>query len=326
MRYERLDPLNLDAERLQENTVAVVGLGATGSHMAENLARLGADIVLIDRDWLEPQNLSTSALYTEEQVEKRLPKTVAAQEKLADINSEISIRSHLEDLNADTCTDLLAHVDLILDGTDNLETRFLLNEYSVKTGTPWVHVSALGYAGEVMPIVPETTACFHCLFADKDGAALETCETAGILKETAATAANLATRTAFSLLAGEDGAGLTRFNLKNQQMRTLSVEQRDDCRVCTKQDYPYLKREQGSVTTVLCGEHKYQIRPREENRLDLATRADRLRERGAISVNDHLLRFESDDARFTLFKSGRAIITAESEAEAKSVYTRLIGN
>lgn len=326
MRYERLQPLNIDPDMLQERTVAVVGLGATGSHMAETLARIGVNLVLVDRDFLEPSNLSTSTLYTEDQVEQRLPKAIAAEEQTSRITTDIEVAAHIRDVNHRTVETLMTDVDLILDGTDNMETRFLLNEYSLKTETPWVHVSALGYTGEVMPIVPGKTACFRCIFADVDPAGLETCETAGILKETAATAANHATMTAARILTGDTAQGLTRFNLDRGKMRTLTVEQRKDCSVCMEQQYPYLEGNLGSTTVALCGQDKYQIRPPHPADIELKTVDEALQEKGTVVRNNYLLRMESDDVMFTLFQDGRAIIKAASAEEAKTIYSRFVGN
>lgn len=325
-RYQRTEPLNIDMDALQQTTVGIIGLGATGSHMAENLARLGANLVLIDRDFLEPQNLSTSALYTEQHVSDALPKAVAAKNALEAINSDATVTEHVADVNSQTVDRLLADVDIILDGTDNLVTRFLLNEYAVNTGTPWIHVSALGFQGEVLPVIPEETACFHCLFADKDGSQLETCETAGILKETAAAVAGVATTATIRILSGETPTGLTRLDMRDGAAQTYDVSRRDDCSVCQQQDFHQLDEEPSFRTTTLCGENKYQVTPSEEQVLDLSALKTRLQEQGTVTQNPHLLRFTSDDAQFTVFKNGRAILSAETPEQAKSLYSRFIGN
>ncbi len=346
MRYQRLEPLDVDHECIQDSTVAVVGLGATGSHMAANLARLGTDLILIDRDYLEPSNLSTSALYTEDHVEEQLPKAVAAEQVLEAINSDIQINAHTTDVNRYTVDTLLDAADIVLDGTDNMETRYLLNEYSIKTRTPWIHLSALGHTGEIMPVIPKKQvqaqagsqqsqsnppprspgACFNCLFNEVDASRLDTCETAGILKETAATAANIATRTAIDVLAGQNAGGLTRFDLQRHEMRTLTTERREDCTVCQHRQFPFLSGEDGSTTTALCGENKYQVRPGTDTTVELAETATALKRHGTVEQNEHLLRFENTDAAFTLFQDGRAIIAAESPERAKSIYSRFVGD
>ncbi len=324
-RYDRLAPLDMDTETVQDTTVAVVGLGATGSHMAENLARIGTDLILLDRDYLEHANLTASALYTEQHITEQLPKAVAAQQALERVNSTISIEAHVQDVNRHTIADLLNNADLIMDGTDNMETRFILNEYAVKTCTPWIHVSALGYAGETLPVHPGG-ACFSCIFSGVDASKLDTCETAGIRKETAATAASIATGTATSLLQNQDTDGLTRFNLRNHEIRTLSIEQDPDCLICRHRRFPHLSGDAGSATTALCGENKYQVAPDDGQEMDLEETADTLARMGEVKQNRHLLKFSGDDTVFTLFRDGRAIINAETTEEAKSVYARFVGS
>lgn len=325
-RYARLDPLDAGESEIRDSTIAIIGLGATGSHIADNLARLGADLMLMDRDYLEPANLATSALYTEQDVHEQLPKAVAAERTLQQINGDTRIDARVTDVNRHTVTDMLDDADILLDGTDNMETRYLLNEYSVRAGTPWIHVSALGYRGEVMPVIPRGTACFNCVFSGVDTSRLKTCEAAGIRKETAATAANIATRTTSDLLTGEKTSGLTRFNLKDREMRTLSVQQDPDCFVCRHHTFPYLSGDKGSTTIALCGEDKYQVNPEQDSGAALNETAASLEQHGTVEQNEHLLRFSGEGTAFTLFHDGRAIIDAKSEERAKSVYARFIGH
>jgi adenylyltransferase/sulfurtransferase len=324
-RYSRLQPLDIDQTAVKDATIAVVGLGATGSHMAAQLARLGADLILVDRDYLAEANLATSTLYTMDHVEQQLPKATAAASAIREITGDSTVDAQVADVNAATITDLLTDADLIMDGTDNMETRFLLNEYSIRHEIPWIHVAALGRRGAVFPVLPGETACFNCVFADADGAALETCETAGVLNAAAATVANIAVSTAIDILSGETPDGLQRYDLGAGRSRTLAVVRRDDCTVCQGHNSLYLDGEQGSTTTAVCGENKYQINPQRDTGIDLQERADQLASRGTVTVNDHLLRYESADTAFTLFRDGRAIIAADSMADARSVYSRLIG-
>ncbi|MDY6766533.1 MAG: ThiF family adenylyltransferase [Candidatus Nanohaloarchaea archaeon] len=322
MRYARLDPLDLDTAPLRESTVVVVGAGATGSRMLEQLARTGADLRIVDRDVLETANLATSALYTEEQVEERLPKAVAAERRLEAVNGKIRIEADVADLthrNADT---LLSPADIVLDGTDNVETRYLINEYCVTHEVPWVHVAALGERGAVMPVRPGETACFNCVFGDVDSAALATCETGGIDPAAASTAAALGVRTAAALRDGEPVQGLTRFDLGRGTFHDLSVA-REACRVCRGEASPYLDGEKGSSTARVCGEDQYQVRGAGD--VDLERLADELAEQGTVQRNDHLLRFHDGDTRFTVFRGGRMLVEAESPEEARSIYARYVG-
>lgn len=324
MRYARLDALDRGLEALRENEIVVVGGGATGSRMLEQLARMGADLKIVDRDFLEESNLATSALYTEEQVEDGLPKAVAAAERLERINTEIRIDADVADLNRGTADDLLGSADLVLDGTDNMETRFLLNEYCVKNRAPWVHVSALGTSGEAMPIVPRQIACFNCVFAGVDGSSLATCETAGILPAAASTAASLGVEAAVGILQGEPGEGLARFDLSTGDFSRLAAERRDDCGTCSRKEFPYLDGDQGSATTAVCGEDTYQVNPSDGN-VDLAALAEELGGAGAVAWNEHLLRFNGEE-EFTVFRDGRMIVEAEGPERARSIYSRFVGN
>ncbi|MCJ7479296.1 MAG: ThiF family adenylyltransferase [Candidatus Nanohaloarchaeota archaeon QJJ-7] len=322
MRYDRLEPLELSTKEIKNSTVTVVGAGATGSRMLEQLVRIGADIRIIDRDLLEEENLATSALYTEEQVKERLPKAVAAKERLEDINSDTKIKSKVADLNSQTVDSLLSLSDIILDGTDNMETRFLVNEWCVKNSVPWVHVSAIRSSGEVMPIVPDRTSCFNCVFEGVKGSSLETCETAGISPAAASVAASVGVRKALEVLEGSVEGKLTRFDLEKGDFQEL-VTGRESCNVCKGEEFPYLEGDEGTTAIAVCGEDKYQVNPGSE--IDLEGTADKLEESGTVTLNSYLLRFDGDE-KFTLFQDGRMIVEAESREGARSVYSRFIGN
>ncbi|MDY6773921.1 MAG: ThiF family adenylyltransferase [Candidatus Nanohaloarchaea archaeon] len=322
MRYDRIESLGVEREALKEASVTVVGAGATGSRMLEQLARAGAELRVIDRDFLEEENLATSGLYTEDQVGRKLPKAVAAEERLEEINSGTGIKSKVADLNSETADSLLNSSDLVLDGTDNMETRFLINEWCVKKEVPWVHVSAIRSSGEVLPVMPGQTSCFNCLFQDVDGAGLETCETAGISPSAASVAASLGVRKAVEVLEGSIDGKLTRFDLERGGFRDLEPG-RDSCEVCRKEQFPYLDGEKGVTAMAVCGEDKYQVNP--GNEADLKEVAEHLEDRGAVTLNSYLLKFEGDE-QFTLFQDGRMIVEAESRKEARSVYSQFVGN
>lgn len=325
MRYDRLEPLDVDVERLQQKTVAVVGLGATGSRIAAMLARVGVDLTVIDRDFLEEPNLATSTLYTEAMVEERLPKAVAAAKALRTSNSDIAIEAKVADLNSRNASALLDQADLVMDGTDSMETRHLLNEYCVREEVPWVHVSALESSGEVLPVVPGKTACFDCVFHDVDPSSLATCETAGISPAAASTAASIAVETAFRLLDGDVDTGLTRFDLAAGGFRVLDVARRDGCRTCEEEDFSLLEGDTKTLATAVCGEDTYQVNPRDSVMRNLDDIAAGLREKGVVEENGYLLRFEGEET-FTLFQDGRMIVQADSVRRAKSLYSRYVGN
>ncbi|MDY6768489.1 MAG: ThiF family adenylyltransferase [Candidatus Nanohaloarchaea archaeon] len=322
MRYARLAPLDLEQDAVRDATVAVVGAGATGSRMLAQLARLGADIRIVDRDVLEEPNLATSALYTERQVEERLPKAVAARERLEAVTPDTTIDPIVEDLTHRNADSLLDGADIILDGTDNFETRHLINEWCVENDVAWVHVSALGVTGEVMPVVPGETACFNCVFGEVDGAALATCETAGIAPAAAATAASLGVHAATELLQGGQPSGLQRFDL-DSGVETLAVERRESCTACAEHAFPYLDGEKGAAATRVCGEDAYQVTGDAEP--DLEQLENRLDGSGDVVRNPYLLRFDGRET-FTVFCDGRMLVEAASPEEARSIYARFVGS
>ncbi len=342
MRYTRLAPLDVDAAAVRDAAVTVVGAGATGSRMLEQLARHGADIHVIDRDYLEEQNLATSALYTAADVDDALPKAVAAGQHLQAINDDLAVETSVADLDHRTADRLLGTADLVLDGTDNMATRHLINEWCVKNGIPWVHVAALGSAGTAMPVVPADPAdagdrrsrsdlppgspgaCFNCVFGHVDGSRLATCETAGISPAAAAVAAGLGVTAALELLAGEHDDGLRRFDLAADRFERLDAARREDCPVCGQEEFPHLAGEAGATATRVCGADTYQVNP--GTAVDLTAVAEKLGGMGTVEQNQHLLRFENEDAEFTLFGDGRMIADAESAGEARSVYARYVGD
>lgn len=321
MQYDRLDPLDMDHDALRESRVTVIGAGATGSHMIAQLARLGVDIHIIDRDVLQEENLATSALYTTEMVEDRLPKTEAAREAVERINPAVAVETTTADITAATLPHHLAGPDLVLDGTDNIETRHAINEHAAREDLPWVHVAAIRRSGTAMPVTPDGP-CFNCLFADTDPAALPSCATAGIDPSAAMTAAALGVRYGTTLLGGDAPRELTRFTLPDR-FRTVQVTWRQDCAVCNG-DIP--RRDDGSRSrvTALCGEDAYQIRPDLETDINMDKIGDLLPDRGKVYRNEHLLRYEGDVV-FTLFPDGRAIIAAETPERARTIYAQYIG-
>lgn len=320
MRYDRLSPLDVPAPT--DRTVAVVGLGATGSHIAAFLARIGVDLRIIDRDVLEPQNLATSALYTDTDVGRA--KAAAAADRLNAVTPDITVDRHVAAVDAMTASDLLDGADLLMDGTDNVRTRQLLNAYAVKTETPWIHVAALGYQGQVLPVIPGETPCFRCVFGAVDGSLLGTCETSGILPQAAATAASTATTAAVQVLDGDTPAGLTRFNLRQGTMDTYAVERQDDCPICQGQEFAPLETD-GPVTTAVCGTDQFHVNPHREQPLDLDRQQEQLAEQGEVTRHGAVLRFDGADTVFSVFRDGRAIITADTEEQAEAVYDRYIG-
>ncbi len=297
-----------ELERLQKSRVAVVGLGSTGSVIADHLARHGVELILIDRDYLEKNDLYSSSIYTPQDVEEGLPKAVAAEKKLSKLTAT---ESHVASLHARNVS-LLDGVDLLMDGTDNLETRFLLNEYSKKNGVPWIYTAAIAERGYSMLF---DTECFSCVFQDVNAGSLETCETAGIMREVSSGAASKSALKAVSYLCGKETTEELEILPSGER---LAVES-GGCRVCNSGEFRHL--ESGTETPSVCGENKYQL----EREIDENAR-ERLKDIGeVITDNQYLTRVKTEVGDFTLFSSGRAIIEARDHGHAEQRFTELLG-
>lgn len=307
-RFKALDNYSREElEQLKSSTVAVVGLGATGSVIAENLARHGINLVLVDRDYLEPNDCYSSNIYTPEQCEKSVPKAKAAEEYLSQFTE---VESFVESLNPEN-VDILSEADIIMDGTDNMETRFLINEYCKKNDKSWIYTSALSEKGFSMVF---DNSCFNCVFEDIRAGRLETCEIAGIMREVSTIAASMSSRKAVELLAGRD----VEEKLDTVGGESFEVEG-NSCKVCQGEEFPHL--ESGRQTVAVCGENKYQVEK------DIGEEAfDRLREQSEeYTENEYLARAKIDGRNFTLFKDGRAIIEANDKGHAEAIYSEMIG-
>lgn len=337
-RYERqsiLKEIGREGQsRLGSSCVAVIGVGALGSVSANLLARAGIGrIVLIDRDFLEINNLQRQVLYDEKDIVDQLPKAIAARKKLAAANSEIRVDAEVSDVNADSINDLLEDVDLIIDGTDNFETRFLINDFSLQKKIPWIYGGAVSTQGMSYVILPGEGPCLRCLFgeAPKPGAA-QTCDQAGILASVAHLIASFQATEAIKLLAGKKEVverRLWKVDLWSREFQSISVEhlKTSPCSGCRDQEFPYLKKELGTRTVTLCGRNAVQIYLDSNANLDFHQLARQLDGKAEIQYNDYLLTARIENGHeITLFRSGRAIVKGtEDAAQAKSVYSKYIG-
>lgn len=296
-----------DLEKLEGSTVAVIGLGATGSVIAENLARHGVNLILIDRDYLEPNDCYSSNIYTPEQCENAIPKAKAA-EKFLSIFTETEGR--VESLNPEN-VDVLDEADLVMDGTDNLETRFLIAEYCWKKDIPWIYTSALGEKGYSMLFDQK---CFNCIFEDINAGSLETCETAGIMREVSTIAAARSSKKAVEYLTGKDPEE----NLETVAGESFEVESQG-CNMCEDGDYSYL--EAGRKTTAVCGENKYQVE--KDHNGDILEKVKNAAEN--FTENEYLIRVYLGDRQATFFRDGRAIIEARDRGHAEAIYSEIVG-
>ena len=318
--------------RLASGRVAIVGCGATGSAFAGLLARAGVGkLRIIDRDYVEPSNLQRQSLFDEKDALESLPKAIAAARKINSFNSEIAVEPEVNDLTPANIEGLLEGMDLILDGTDNFETRYLLNDYAVKQSIPWIYSAAVGSYGVTMNILPGKTACLACIFPDSPRGIVETCETSGILNSAVNVVASIAVTEVLKLLvAGPDAPQLRRTLLSldvwtNEHGEISAAQPRPDCRACGTKDFIHLAGE-GRAHITLCGRNSVQIHEHQRP-IDFAEMDRRLQPHGVVRHNDFVLKFWHDPYEMTLFPDGRAIIKGTTDtAIARSLYARYVGS
>ena len=315
--------------RLAASRVAIIGCGATGSVLASLLARAGVGTLrIIDRDYVEPSNLQRQSLFDEADAADSIPKAIAAAKKIPAFNSQIVVEPHVADLTPSTITALLENAQLILDGTDNFETRYLINDFAVKNSLPWIYTAAVGSYAVTLNVIPRQTACLACVFPEPPQGTLETCETAGILNSAVNLAASIAATEALKFLVGAAEhlrRTLLSFDVWLNDRAEINAEKpRPGCPTCGRHEFPYLAGE-GRPHITLCGRNSVQIH--ERNRpLDLAEMGELLRPHGAVRHNQFVLKFWREPYELTLFPDGRAIIKGTTDpAVARSLYARFIG-
>lgn len=316
--------------KLLTSRVAIVGMGALGTVLANNLARAGVGFLrLCDRDFVERHNLQRQVLFDEADAEAGTPKAIAAATQLARVNSAIHVEPVVTDVTAENIHSLIADVDVVLDGTDNFETRYLINDACVQAGKPWVYSGAVASYGMTMTIVPGQTACLRCLFPEPMGVGrADTCETAGVLNGVVGVIASIASTEAIKLLVGADSlnAGLVHIDLWTNSYERFPLTRRPGCPTCDHHEYPFLD-EAINQTATLCGRDAVQVRPSGLQQLDLAGLGTRLASVGQVRVTPYVLRFTVNGYEMTIFPDGRAIIKGVSEPSlARSLYAKYIGH
>jgi len=316
-------------QRLARARVVVVGCGATGSVLASLLARAGVGMQrILDRDYVEPSNLQRQSLFDEDDASQSRPKAIAAARQIARFNSGITLDPRVADLTPENVDSLLGAADLILDGTDNFETRYLINDYAVKNSVPWIYAAAVGSYAVTMNILPGETACLACIFPESPRGTVETCETAGILNSAVGLVASLAATEALKFLVGAQSK-MRRTLLSwdvwsNEKAEVQAGSPRAGCRVCDARKFVHLAGE-GRPHITLCGRNSVQIHERERpvNFAEISTRLEPL---GSVRHNDFVLKFFREPYEITLFPDGRAIIKGTTDtAVARSLYARYIG-
>jgi molybdopterin/thiamine biosynthesis adenylyltransferase len=317
---------------LRDATVLLVGCGGLGSVSADILARAGIGTLRIaDRDIVELSNLQRQVLFDMDDVRERTPKAEAAANRLRRINPEIDLQPRVVDVNAHTIPALLEGVDLIIDGTDNFETRYLLNDAAVQAGLPWVYGGAVASHGMAIPIIPGTTPCLTCLFEEMPpSGSADSCDTAGVIAPILHVIAAIQCTHALRLLTNtwESPATMTDVDIWDAQWRAIPLGQkpRANCNTCGKRHFPYLTAETGLLSTVLCGRNAVQLSSPTRATLDLEALATSLERVGDITRSPFLLTAVISPYTLTIFPDGRVVIEGTSDpTEARSVHGRYLG-
>lgn len=317
-------------EKLKNSKVVIIGCGALGTVISNNLARSGVGYIkIVDRDYIELSNLQRQLLFDEEDIGKALPKSIAAKRKLEKINSDIEIESEVVDLNSKNIEKICRDMDLILDATDNFDTRYLINDISLKLNIPWIYGGVMGSMGMVSPIIPGKTPCFRCFMPQPPApGSVETCDTVGVLNGITSIIGSFQSTEALKILTSNTEKlikGILYVNIWDNDFEFINPSKKSNCKACSYNEYEFLKRrEQGAVH--LCGKNSVQINPG-NNKIYID---DVIRRLDAIGIkvkrNSFFVRFEVGDIIFTLFNDGRAIIKNVSDLSiAKSLYAKYIG-
>ena len=331
-------------ERLAAGRVLVVGAGALGSATLDMLVRAGVGTVrFVDRDTVELSNLQRQSLYDEEDAREGTPKAESARRRLAAINSEVTLEPLALDLHAGNVREVMDGVGLVLDATDNFETRYLINDAAVATGTPWIYAACVGSYGMTLSVLPGRTGCLRCVVPDvPPPGASPTCDTAGVIAPAVQAVASYAVTEALKLLAGREedlATGIWHLDVWERTAYRMDVGGPDpDCPACGLREFPFLDGEAGGSLLTLCGRNAVQVRPAasttpagagDPDFLDrLGGRLGDLPEvRDSLRVTRHLLQFEVGERRLVVFPDGRAIVHGSGDpAEARTLVSRYIGN
>ena len=319
--------------RLRESRALIVGCGALGSAHAESLARAGVgNLRIADRDFVEASNLQRQTMFTESDANERVPKAVAAQNHIREINSEIEVEAEVTDVNHSNIENLVRDCDVVLDGTDNFATRYLINDACVKHKINWIYGAAVGSYGVTMTILPHQTPCLRCVFEEAPPAAsAPTCDTAGVIMPIISVVSAVQVTEALKLLTGQSdnlNKSLMQFDVwRNEWRRINPGPPSPNCPTCARGVFETLEATSGDFAAVLCGRNAVQISPSQNTSLNFEELAERLRPTGEVKFNDYLLRFRTGEFELTVFKDARSIIRGTSEVKiARSLYAKFVGN
>lgn len=330
-------------KKICASTVVVAGCGALGTVIANILARAGVgNLRIIDRDFIEESNLQRQVLFDEQDCRENMPKAAAAERKIRQINSTINVTGLVTDINPTNVEELIKGADVVVDGADNFETRFVINDACVKHNIPWIYGAAVGSTGLCMTIIPGQTPCLRCLFETAPPPGMTpTCDTAGVLGAVTGLIGNFEASEAIKICAGQRNAINTRLfsiDMWSGEMHQFKIDkarEKADCPTCKRRNFEFLEGQGASTTTGLCGRNAVQINPRNGSKLDLHELAARLKSAGGLSninANKFLLKFNApggDDGQgleITVFPDSRAIIKGtKTVAVARTAYAKYIG-
>jgi len=320
-------------EKLLTSRVLIVGCGALGCSHAETLTRAGVGFLrIVDRDFVEFSNLQRQTLFSEKDAKERLPKAIAAKNRLAEINSEIEVEAIVKDVNFSNVEGLLKDCDLILDGTDNFQTRYLINDASVKANKPWIYGAAVSSYGTTMTIIPNATPCLRCIFEEIPSAGTSpTCDTAGVIQPIISTISAVQTTEALKILVGKPEnlhKSLMQFDVWQNDWRKIKLGLPNaDCKTCGQRNFEFLDAKSQEFTAVLCGRNAVQISPPNKAQIDLQTLAGKLKNSGEVKQNEYLLRLTVGEYELTIFQDARAIIRGTDDiSTARSLYAKFVGS
>lgn len=315
-------------EKLRNAQVLILGCGALGTAQATLLARAGiGKLRIVDRDYVEESNLHRQMLFDEADAAQRLPKAIAAQRKLGLINSDVKVEGIVTDARGDNVEELIAGANLILDGCDNFETRFLLNDAAVKNGVPWIYGAVVGSYGVTLTVLPGRTACLSCALPDPPQGLGETCDTAGVIGPAVIWVASIQVAEALKVLMELESqlhGMLMDYDIWTNRLQQVHVDRDPACCTCAKREFVHLSGESRSHI-VLCGRDSVQIRQNRPRHLDLAALKSRLAAFGEVRANAYLLQCRLEQYELTVFPDGRALIKGTHDlAVARSLYARYI--
>jgi adenylyltransferase/sulfurtransferase len=317
--------------RIRASRAILVGCGALGSALSEMLTRAGVgDLTIVDRDFVEESNLQRQTLFTERDARDGVPKAKAAEARLRELNHEVAVRGLVKDFTSENARELVRGMDLVLDGTDNFETRFLLNDVALAEGVPWIYGACVESYGLALLVRPKVSPCLRCVLGEMPGAGSgPTCDTAGVVLPIVEVVAGIQGAEALKILSGRTERllrGIVSVDLWNGTFHVMDLRGRAPwCPLCTEGRYDYLERP--SSSGVLCGRDAVQLRPQTGSRVDLSALSERLSRLGRVVRNEYLVRFLGSEGEIVVFEDGRALVKGVSDVPAaRSLFSKYVGN